>query len=49
VNYDVKHADIIELVDPEGRIRKIFTEGSRVADMPLQAAISALLRRPAEG
>jgi cytochrome oxidase Cu insertion factor (SCO1/SenC/PrrC family) len=45
VDFDVKHADIIELVDGKGRIRKIFSDGSRVADMPLAAAIRSLLRR----
>ena len=48
-DFDVKHADIIELVDGEGRIRKIFTDGSRVADMPLQAAIVSLLAGPSAG
>jgi protein SCO1/2 len=42
-NFDIKHADIIELVDGGGRIRKIFTDGSRVGDMRLRAAIVPLL------
>ena len=42
-DFDIKHADIIELVDGKGRIRKIFTEGSRVADMELEADLGALL------
>lgn len=49
VNFDVKHADVLELVDGKGRIRKIFTDGSRVGDMPLQAAITSLLRGRSEG
>ncbi|HEX5454104.1 MAG TPA: SCO family protein [Stellaceae bacterium] len=41
-DFDVKHADIIEVVDGKGRIRKIFTSGSRVSDMRLEAVLAAL-------
>jgi cytochrome oxidase Cu insertion factor (SCO1/SenC/PrrC family) len=42
-DFDVKHADVVELVDGAGRIRKIFTAGSRLDDQRLQAAIASLL------
>lgn len=42
-DFDVKHADIVELVDGAGHIRKIFTDGSRLGDQTLQAAIASLL------
>lgn len=42
-DFDVKHADIVEVVDGAGQIRKVFTEGSRLGDQRLQAAISSLL------
>jgi protein SCO1/2 len=42
-DFDVKHADIVELVDGLGHIREVFTDGSRLGDQRLQAAVSALL------
>ncbi|HUZ73789.1 MAG TPA: SCO family protein [Stellaceae bacterium] len=42
-NFDVKHADTIEVVDGAGRIRKIFINGARVDDMRLQSTIVSLL------
>jgi protein SCO1/2 len=42
-DFDVKHADIVELVDAAGHIRKVFTDGSRLDDPRLQAAIAPLL------
>jgi protein SCO1/2 len=42
-DFDVKHADIVELVDGAGHIRRVFTDGSRLDDQRLQAAISSLL------
>jgi protein SCO1/2 len=42
-NFDVKHADTIEVVDGADRIRKIFTNGTRVDDALLQSAITPLL------
>lgn len=41
-DFDIKHADILEVVDGKGRIRKIFTSGSRVSDMRLEAVLSRL-------
>lgn len=43
-NFDVAHADDIEVVDGAGRIRKIFTDGTKVDDMNLQSVITSLLR-----
>ncbi|MDE2166336.1 MAG: SCO family protein [Alphaproteobacteria bacterium] len=42
-DFDVKHADTIEVVDGSGRIRKIFSDGTRLDDMRLQSAIAPLL------
>lgn len=42
-DFDVKHADTIEVVDGAGRIRKIFSDGTRVEDMTLLSAIAPLL------
>lgn len=42
-NFDVVHADTIEVVDGAGRIRKIFGDGTKVDDMSLQSVISSLL------
>ena len=42
-DFDVVHADTIEIVDGKGRIRKIFSEGARLGDSRLQAAVEKLL------
>lgn len=42
-DFDVKHADTIEVVDGAGQIQQIFSDGTRVDDMRLQAAINPLL------
>jgi cytochrome oxidase Cu insertion factor (SCO1/SenC/PrrC family) len=42
-DFDIKHDDIIEVVDGLGRIRKIFTSGARLDDVRLHAAIAPLL------
>lgn len=46
-NFDVKHADTIEIVDGAGRIRQIFTDGARLDDMRLLATITPLLTNDA--
>lgn len=43
VNYDVVHNDVIELVDPQGRIRKIYTHADTVAPEKLASAVRSLL------
>lgn len=42
-DFDVIHAGTIEVVDGAGRIRKIFTDGTRVDDTDLLSAITPLL------
>ncbi len=42
-SYDIKHADTIEVVDGAGRIRKIFSQASRLPDEQLMTAVSPLL------
>jgi len=44
-DYDVTHNDSMILVDPQGRVRRIYSEADRVPDSELIAAISALLKR----
>ena len=42
-DYDVTHNDSLILVDPQGRVRRIYSEADRVPDSELIADISALL------
>ncbi|MBU6470642.1 MAG: SCO family protein [Gammaproteobacteria bacterium] len=41
--FDIVHADTIEIVDGQGRIRKVFSEGARLDDNRLQSTIEPLL------
>ncbi|MDP2481066.1 MAG: SCO family protein [Candidatus Palauibacterales bacterium] len=43
VTYDVVHNDALELVDPQGRIRRYYGEADRVSDERLVSDIRALL------
>lgn len=43
VHYDVVHNDVIELVDPQGRIRKIYTHADTVGPDELARTIRILL------
>lgn len=44
-DYDVTHNDSLILVDPQGRVRRVYAEADRVRDSDLIADISALLER----
>ena len=42
-DFDVAHADLVELVDGRGRVRQIFSSGTRIDDMRLRSAIVPLI------
>jgi cytochrome oxidase Cu insertion factor (SCO1/SenC/PrrC family) len=44
VDYDIMHNDLIAIVDPQGRIRKIFGEADRVSDEQLMEVIQQLIQ-----
>lgn len=44
IDYDISHNDVIEVVGPDGRIRKIFGSGSQVSPGQLLAAAEQVLR-----
>ncbi len=44
-DYDVTHNDSLILVDPQGRVRRVYAEADRIPDSELMADISALLKR----
>jgi protein SCO1/2 len=48
VTYDVVHNDAIELVGPDGRIRRYYGEADRIPDEQLLEDIRALLREQPE-
>jgi protein SCO1/2 len=43
VNYDVIHNDVLELVDPNGRIRKIYDDAEKVPEKELFSDIREIL------
>ena len=43
-DYDVTHNDSLILVDPQGRLRRVYAEADRIPDSELIADISALLK-----
>lgn len=43
VDYDIVHNDALEIVDPQGRIRKFYPEADVVSNSRLLSAIKALL------
>ena len=45
VNYDIVHNDVIEIVDPQGRVRKIYMDGDLVSPEALMSAVKAALRQ----
>jgi len=49
VDYDIVHNDVIELVDPQGRIRKFYTSGDTVGPDRLARDVRALLGLNAPG
>lgn len=42
-DFDIVHADLIEVIDGAGRIRKLFSDGTRLGDRRLQSVIEPLL------
>ena len=44
VNYDIVHNDVMEIVGPDGRIRKIFDDAERVPEEELFAVVRTLTR-----
>ncbi|MGH7662457.1 MAG: SCO family protein [Vulcanimicrobiaceae bacterium] len=43
VNYDVVHNDLLEVVGPQGRIRKIYDDAEKVSEQQLISVIRELL------
>ena len=47
--YDVTHNDGLVIVDPQGRIRKVYDQADVVSNQTLLEAIKPLLSQTAQG
>jgi cytochrome oxidase Cu insertion factor (SCO1/SenC/PrrC family) len=46
VDYDITHEDVMMIVDPQGRVRKIYDQADAVGKMRLLRDVRAALGRP---